>query len=200
MVRNSAATPCSDARGVSGSNGRGTFPDRTGRRRGSFGGGWRTRWCLATLRVRVLGPDAQIRGTSGARGCHNRHGMRSASAAQLASLFGSVALHACALLLMLLAARKVPPVPSSVPHERPDAWLGASAVEVDALATPEATPNVENVASSPESSSTSTSTAVTASQSEPNEKPIRPRRAKPAKPARAQAATASASEGNHEAN
>src|SRR6187399_3644476 len=81
--------------------------------------------------------------------------MRSAPAAQLTSLFGSVGLHACAVLVLLLAARRSPPAPVTAPPERPDPWLGASAVEVDAVATPEATPNIANAASSQESESES---------------------------------------------
>jgi outer membrane biosynthesis protein TonB len=86
--------------------------------------------------------------------------MRSASTAQLTSLFGSVALHACAVLVLVLAARRAQPAPVVDSHERPDAWVGASAVEVDAVATPEATPNIANAASSEESESESAATAA----------------------------------------
>ncbi|HET7544310.1 MAG TPA: hypothetical protein VFK05_30780 [Polyangiaceae bacterium] len=80
--------------------------------------------------------------------------MRSASAAQLTSLFGSLALHACVMLVLVLAARRQP-LPVVEQRERPDPWLGASAVEVDAVATPEATPNIANAANSAESESES---------------------------------------------
>jgi len=146
--------------------------------------------------------------------------MRSASAAQFTSLLGSVGLHACAVLVFLLAARKPPPAPLTTSPERPDAWLGASAVEVDALATPEATPNIANAASSPESDS---QPAVAASEpslaaeakpqpaprehqpdAEPVPKPkpvhVRPRPRKPASEATGIAAAATAAEGNHQAN
>jgi len=145
--------------------------------------------------------------------------MRSASAAQVSSLFGSIALHACAGLLMLLAARKVPTSASSVPRARPDAWLGASAVEVDAVATPEAAPNIENRAGSPESASAPA--AANASEADPElaepralppverkpdaaplpkAKPRQLRAAKPAKAARAIAAAPAAADGNHAPN
>ncbi|HYQ40655.1 MAG TPA: hypothetical protein VER11_01765 [Polyangiaceae bacterium] len=78
--------------------------------------------------------------------------MRSAPAAQITSLLGSVALHACAVLVLVLAARRQPAVVATAP-ERPDAWLGASAVEVDAVATPDATPNIANAARAQESES-----------------------------------------------
>ncbi|MEI9953690.1 MAG: hypothetical protein WDO74_33100, partial [Pseudomonadota bacterium] len=128
--------------------------------------------------------------------------MRSASAAQLTSLFGSVGLHACVLLVLLLAARRPPQAPVIAARERPDAWLGASAVEIDALATPEATPNIANAATSPESDSqpaaaTSEPTAATEATPQlvapaehqadappvPKPKPIRPRPRKPVGPA-----------------
>jgi len=87
--------------------------------------------------------------------------MRSASTAQISSLLGSVALHVCAVLVLVLAARRVEPVtPVAAAPERPDAWLGASAVEVDAVATPEATPNIANAASSQESESESAAAAA----------------------------------------
>jgi hypothetical protein len=147
--------------------------------------------------------------------------MRSASAAQLTSLFGSVGLHACALLVLLLAARKPPSAPVAAPRERPDAWLGASAVEVDALATPEATPNIANAASSPEAESEPASTAasepaaatetkprVAAVEQQPDADPVpkpkpvrpRPRPRQPANPAAGVAAAPTTADGSHEAN
>ncbi|HEY3256757.1 MAG TPA: hypothetical protein VGJ91_22530 [Polyangiaceae bacterium] len=147
--------------------------------------------------------------------------MRSASAAQLTSLLGSVGLHLCAVLVLVLAARRPPPVPVPAARERPDAWLGASAVEVDAVATPEATPNIANAASSPESATEPASAAVDESangaearpqtaavqpppdaDSQPLPKPVRPR-PRPRKPASATpglAATPAVAEGSHEAN
>jgi len=86
--------------------------------------------------------------------------MRSASTAQITSLLGSVALHVCAVLVLVLAARRAQPEPTVSGRERPDAWLGASAVEVDAVATPDATPNIANAASSQESESESAATAA----------------------------------------
>ncbi|HEY0464336.1 MAG TPA: hypothetical protein VGC79_09020, partial [Polyangiaceae bacterium] len=129
--------------------------------------------------------------------------MRSASAVQLSSLFGSIGLHVGVLLVLLLSARRPAPALASVPRERADAWLGASTVEVDALATPEATPNIENAASSPESDSTpgaaasepaaeavATPRAVPAerqpdAEPAPKPKPTRPRPRRPAKPSTA---------------
>ena len=146
--------------------------------------------------------------------------MRSGSAAQLTSLFGSVGLHACAVLVLLLAARKPPPAPLPTAPERPDAWLGASAVEVDAVATPEATPNIANAASSPESDSQPAAAASEpslAAEAKPQRTPVehqpdadptpkpkpvrpRPRPRKPASEATGVAATAATGNGNHEAN
>src|ERR1041384_3997544 len=57
----------------------------------------------------------------GSVGCHNRYGMRSASAAQITSLLGSVALHACAVLVLVVVARRQQPVAVAAPRERPDA-------------------------------------------------------------------------------
>jgi len=142
--------------------------------------------------------------------------MRSGTATQLTSLLGSAGLHACVVLVLVLAARR-PPVPETAPPERPDAWLGASAVEVDAVATPEATPNIANAASSPESEAQPA--AESASEEAPGveEKPqpaverqpdaapapkpapARPRPRKPAKPAQA-AVASNATDGSHETN
>jgi len=146
--------------------------------------------------------------------------MRSASAAPLTSLFGSVGLHVGVLLVLLLAARKPAPPPAAVPLDRPDAWLGVSAVEVDAVATPEATPNIENAASSPESDATPAAAAAPSEPAAaavatarpapiehhpeaallPKPKPIRPRPRKPAQAATAIAAAPAAAEGSHDAN
>ena len=145
--------------------------------------------------------------------------MRSASAAQISSLLGSVGLHACVVLVLLLAARRVPPVPPAVP-ERPDAWLGASAVEVDAVATPDATPNIANAASSPEADSQPPAAASEPTdapeatpkaapvekqpEADPAPKPKPPRPRPPPRKAASQstgiAAAPTAADGSHQAN
>ncbi len=159
----------------------------------------------------------QIPGTNQRPGCHNPYGMRSASAAQLSSLFGSLGLHACLVLVLVLAARKPASSAMTAPRERPDAWLGASAVEVDALATPEPTPNIANAASSPESdtqpaaAAASEPSAATEARPQPvtverqpdsapvsKLKPLRPRPRKPANPSPGMAAAqATAAAGTH---
>jgi len=101
--------------------------------------------------------------------------MRSAPTAQITSLLGSVALHVCAVVVLVLAARRAQPVTAVAAPERADAWLGASAVEVDAVATPEATPNIENAASSQESeadSAASRASEPAAAQPTSDAKPI----------------------------
>jgi hypothetical protein len=60
-------------------------------------------------------------------------------------LLGSLGLHGCLVLALLLAVRR-PLNLVSVPRERADAWAG-NAVEVDALATPDAVPNIPNAES-----------------------------------------------------
>jgi hypothetical protein len=141
--------------------------------------------------------------------------MRSGS--QLASLCGSVGLHACAVLVLLLAARKTPRSPLTTARERPDAWLGASAVEVDAVATPEATPNIANAESSPESESVAPSAVVSEPARAPQAsrqlapepgadpvaqpKPSRPKLLGAESRARRNAATRAArADGSHDAN
>ncbi|HKO49339.1 MAG TPA: hypothetical protein VJV79_16510 [Polyangiaceae bacterium] len=146
--------------------------------------------------------------------------MRSASAARITPLFGSVALHACAVLILLLAARKPPPLDITASPQRPDAWLGASAVEVDAVATPEGTPNIANAASSPESdpqpaeAAASEPAEATVARPEPAKaphradaepvpkpQPARPRPRKPANPSTGiAAAKATPADGSHPAN
>jgi hypothetical protein len=145
--------------------------------------------------------------------------MRSASTAELSSLLGSVGLHVCAVMVLLVVARRPPPLSVPATRERPDAWLGASAVEVDAVATPEATPNIANAASSTASEAESASAAsettpsaeakpqaVPAEQhpeaaSVPKPKPIRARPRKVASSAMtAAAAKAAPVDGSHEAN
>ena len=174
---------------------------------------------MGAISVRHPGHAQNLAEPFGALGVTIRTAMRSASAAPLTSLFGSVGLHLGVLLVLLLAARKPPPVPA-VPLDRPDAWLGASAVEVDAVATPEATPNIENSASSPESDSPPAAAAapsepaaatVTTARPAPIEhhpdaapvprpKPIRPRPRKPANASTAIAAAPAAAQGSHDAN
>ena len=73
--------------------------------------------------------------------------MRTAAAGSITSLLGSLGLHGMALLLLVLAARRAPETAVTL-RERPDTWVG-NAVEVDALASPEATPNLANAASAP---------------------------------------------------
>ena len=125
------------------------------------------------------------------------------------------------VLVVLVAARKPPPLPVSTTPERPDPWLGASAVEVDAVATPEAEANIANAASVTESESPPAAAVAAASEAAaaaeakpqavpaehqpdadpaPKPKPIRPRPRKPAKPATPVAAAPAAADGNHEAN
>ena len=146
--------------------------------------------------------------------------MRSASAAELSSLFGSLGLHACVVLVLLLAAHKPPSLSVVVPREQRDAWLGASAVEVDAVATAEATPNIANAARSIESESepaaAAASEAATATEARPHTAPVeladgapsprpkplqqRPHPRKTASPSAGVAAVRAAQNGNHEAN
>jgi hypothetical protein len=70
--------------------------------------------------------------------------MRSALAAEVTPLLGSLALHGGAVLALLLAVHRSIPT-RALPRERADAWAG-NAVEVDAVATPEETPNPSNSA------------------------------------------------------
>lgn len=148
--------------------------------------------------------------------------MRSASTTQITSLLGSVALHACVVLGLLVGARQSTAVPETTRPERADAWRGESAIEVDAVATPEATPNIANAASSPEADSKSApATAANDAESTtvveplpgpterspdaapaPKPKPPRPRpRPKAvAKAPSSSAAAPAAPDGNHQAN
>jgi hypothetical protein len=122
--------------------------------------------------------------------------------------------------VLFFAARNPPPLPATAVRERPDAWLGASAVEVDAVATPDATPNIANAASSPESDSQPAAAAESepAAAAETTPKPAaierppdadpapkpKPIRAKPRKPANPSpgiaAAQATPADGSHAAN
>ena len=94
--------------------------------------------------------------------------MRSASAASVTPLLGSLALHACAVLVLLVAVRKPSEATQATP-ERADAWQG-NAVEVDAVATPDTTPNIANAADAP-SESTTNSSPNEARASEPEAPP-----------------------------
>jgi hypothetical protein len=69
----------------------------------------------------------------------NYDSMRSAIARPVTPLLGSLALHAGVALALLIAVHR-PTRVAELEHTRPDAWLG-NAVEVDAVATPEAAPN-----------------------------------------------------------
>ena len=62
----------------------------------------------------------------------------------MTSLLGSLGLHCCIVVGLLLVARK-PSALAHLPQDRPDSWLG-NAVEVDAVAAPETTPNIANEA------------------------------------------------------
>src|SRR4051812_24586505 len=111
--------------------------------------------------------------------------MRTATAAPLTSLLGSLGVHVCAVLVLFVAVRN-PTSQADVPP-RPDAWQG-TAVEVDAIATPEATPNIANAADSPTESVANAAPAAAqeptplahepttvAPASEPGEAPARPK-------------------------
>ncbi|HYP75944.1 MAG TPA: hypothetical protein VER12_08320 [Polyangiaceae bacterium] len=143
--------------------------------------------------------------------------MRSPPAAQLSSLFGSIALHVCLVLVLVIAARRSKTAAVDAAADRPDPWLGASAVEVDALASPEAAPNIENAQGAPESNSTAAAAANDAAQPADTPrpaaierkpeaeltakaKPVRAHPRKPAAPATAIAGAPAAAEGNHAAN
>jgi hypothetical protein len=93
--------------------------------------------------------------------------MRTATAAPVTSLLGSLGLHAFAVLVLFLVVR-TPGAQPDVPPPRPDAWQG-NALEVDAIATPETTPNIENAADSPAESSAAAAqvAARTAALAEP---------------------------------
>jgi hypothetical protein len=72
--------------------------------------------------------------------------MRTATAAPVTSLLGSLGLHAFAVLVLFLVVRSSA-VQRDATRPRPDAWQG-NAVEVDAIATPEAAPSIANAADS----------------------------------------------------
>src|SRR4051812_31820096 len=112
--------------------------------------------------------------------------MRTATAAPVTSLLGSLGLHAFAVLVLFLVVRNSAVQPDAT-RPRPDAWQG-TAVEVDAIATPEATPNIANAADSPTESVANAAPAAAqeptplahepttvAPASEPGEAPARPK-------------------------
>jgi hypothetical protein len=109
-------------------------------------------------------PPRTNRGPWAQRWCHNTDRMRSATAAPVTSLLGSLGLHACAVLVLFVAVRK----PLSTP-ELADAWQG-NALEVDAIATTEAAPNLANAADSP-TESTPNATPAEAQPAVPAEPP-----------------------------
>jgi hypothetical protein len=71
--------------------------------------------------------------------------MRALPVGPVTPLLGSLGLHGCVVLALLIAVRR-PLELVSAPHERADAWAG-NAVEVDAVATPDGVPNISNVES-----------------------------------------------------
>ena len=126
------------------------------------------------------------------------------SAHPIASLLGSLGLHACAVLLFVLAARKPPETAPPVVAPR-DAWQGSGAVEVDALAT-EGEPNLENtVSSEPQPQPQPAEPAPTEVPAKPvapeatEPAPPKPRPRAPRKPKPA-AVAAAESNGSHDAN
>jgi hypothetical protein len=71
--------------------------------------------------------------------------MRALPVGPVTPLLGSLGLHGCALLALLLVMRR--PLESvSVPASRADAWAG-NAVEIDAVATPDGVPTIPNAES-----------------------------------------------------
>ncbi len=71
--------------------------------------------------------------------------MRALPVGPVTPLLGSLGLHGCALLALLLAVRR-PLELDKAPILRADAWAG-SAVEVDAMATPDGVPTIPNAES-----------------------------------------------------
>jgi hypothetical protein len=86
-----------------------------------------------------------INGNSGRAAVSEWLRMRTLPAGLVTPLLGSLGLHGCAVVLLLLAVRR-PLQLVSAPREHADAWAG-SAVEVDAIATPDGVPNIPNTAS-----------------------------------------------------
>ena len=140
--------------------------------------------------------------------------MRTATAAPVTSLLGSLGLHGGVVLALLITAQRAP-APAVIVPARADAWQG-NAVEVDAIATPEATPNIANAASAPAESEPSAPAAPSepseptprsqpkaasteqAVEPAPKPRPRRPRRA--ASPSATDLAAATPGSGNHESN
>ncbi|HEY5375178.1 MAG TPA: hypothetical protein VIK01_15975 [Polyangiaceae bacterium] len=71
--------------------------------------------------------------------------MRALPVGPVTPLLGSLGLHGCLVLALLIAVRR-PLELASAPIERADAWAG-DAVEVDAVATPDGVPNIPNAES-----------------------------------------------------
>jgi len=71
--------------------------------------------------------------------------MRALPVGPVTPLLGSLGLHGCLVLALLIAVRR-PLELVSAPLERADAWAG-DAVEVDAVATPDGVPNIPNAES-----------------------------------------------------
>ena len=93
--------------------------------------------------------------------------MRSAIAGPVTPLLGSLGLHVGIALALLIAVRQPPPVPA-LDRTEPDAWAG-NAVEVDAVATPDATANLPS--SAPAIAQTAAATAEPAAAPEPSAPP-----------------------------
>src|SRR5450755_3385927 len=71
--------------------------------------------------------------------------MRALPVGPVMPLLGSLGLHGCVVLALLIAVQR-PLDLVNTPIERADAWAG-DAVEVDALATPDGVPNIPNAES-----------------------------------------------------
>jgi hypothetical protein len=111
--------------------------------------------------------------------------MRTLSAGSVTPLLGSLGLHGCAVLLLALAARR-PLELVSATHERADAWR--SAVEVDAIATPDAMPTMPSTGAPPATAPAAEAVAAmepaskpereisTRAKPEPGDSPLAPRK------------------------
>ena len=99
------------------------------------------------------------------------------STAPFTSLFGSLGLHGCVVLVLLLAVRKPPEALQTAPL-RPDPWSG-NTVEVEALSTAESTPE-----STPESPNVPVPAPESRPAPSPQSPPVplhpKPRRPRPA--------------------
>ena len=98
--------------------------------------------------------------------------MRTCSVRPVTSLLGSLGLHGCAVLVFVVAARR-PVSADATPVLRADAWAAGNAIEVDAVASPGATPNIANAANAPEVSEPAPAVApAEAVPTAPLEKPV----------------------------